>query len=276
MKHRTKFHTWIICILGLMFSLGFVLANVEFSKINVEAEATLGNRCDNRENLQPVQTPEKCKEAHEWLRRELSSYKRSKFIVAAGNGSDFRPATEKVLLVPGRDIEFAIIDIENKQKKNDTTSMLTYIVKFKIHSLSFAETNKVIEILHSEKFCPNLKEALLKNREFKKHLVKITKSTLPNVTRIAESNNYICRRQGCYLRKDYIEGREYEVYFKNNSDCIPCQKECEKDKNCGAVWCASEKDGKYKGHCVGWRTGKCLDDYSVFYDNHTQIVKRLG
>ena len=98
---------------------------------------------------------------------------------------EIRPATEKVLRVPGRDIEFAIIDIENKQKKNDTTSMLTYIVKFKIHSLSFAETNKVIEILHSEKFCPDLKEALLKNREFKKHLVKITKSTLPNVTRIA-------------------------------------------------------------------------------------------
>ena len=83
-----------------------------------------------------------------------------------------------------------------------------------------------------------------------------------------ESNKYICRRQGCSIRKDYIEGREYEVYFKNNSDCIACQKECEKDKNCGAVWCASEKDGKYKGHCVGWRTGKCLDDYSVFYDNH--------
>ena len=37
MKHKTKFHTWVICILGLMFSLGFVFANVEFSKINVEA-----------------------------------------------------------------------------------------------------------------------------------------------------------------------------------------------------------------------------------------------
>ena len=53
------------------------------------------------------------------------------------------------------------------------------------------------------------------------------------------------------------------MYFKNNSDCIPCQKECEKDENCGAVRCASE----YPGDCVGWRTGKCLDDYEVFYDN---------
>ena len=51
-------------------------------------EATIGNRCDKRENLQPVQTSERCEEAHEWLQRELSSYKRSKFIIAAGNGSD--------------------------------------------------------------------------------------------------------------------------------------------------------------------------------------------
>ena len=84
-----------------------------------------------------------------------------------------------------------------------------------------------------------------------------------------ESSKYICRRQGCYLRKDYVEGRDYEVYFKNNSDCIPCQKECEKDEKCGAVRCAQTKnDGKYPGDCVGWRTGKCLDDYEVFYDNH--------
>ena len=96
-----------------------------------------------------------------------------------------RPATEKVLRVPGRDIEYAIIEIENKQKKNDTATMLTYIVKFKIHSLSFVETNKVIETLQSEKFCPDLKEALLKNKEFKKHLVEIAKSMPPNVTKIA-------------------------------------------------------------------------------------------
>ena len=76
---------------------------------------------------------------------------------------EIRPATEKVLRVPGRDIEFAIIEIENKQKKNDTANMLTYTVKFKIHSLSFAETKKVLEILYSERFCPELKEALLKN-----------------------------------------------------------------------------------------------------------------
>ena len=51
-------------------------------------EATLGNRCDNLEKLQQVQTSERCKEAHEWLQRELPSYRGSKFIVAAGNGSD--------------------------------------------------------------------------------------------------------------------------------------------------------------------------------------------
>ena len=84
-----------------------------------------------------------------------------------------------------------------------------------------------------------------------------------------ESSKYICRRQGCYLRKDYVEGRDYEVYFKNNSDCIPCQKECEKDEKCGAVRCAHTKnDGKYPGDCVGWKTGICLDDYEVFYNNH--------
>ena len=37
MKHKTKFHTWIICILGLISSLGFVSANLEFSKIKMEA-----------------------------------------------------------------------------------------------------------------------------------------------------------------------------------------------------------------------------------------------
>ena len=51
-------------------------------------EATSGNRCENREKLHQVQTLERCKEAHEWLQRELPSYKGSKFIDAAGNGSD--------------------------------------------------------------------------------------------------------------------------------------------------------------------------------------------
>ena len=66
----------------------------------------------------------------------------------------------------------------------------------------------------------------------------------------------------------HIEGRDYEVYVKNNSNCIPCQKKCEKDEKCEAVWCGSKIDGtRYSGHCVGWRTGKCLDDYRVFYDD---------
>ena len=37
MKHKNEFHTWIICTLGLMFSLGFDSANVEFSKEKIEA-----------------------------------------------------------------------------------------------------------------------------------------------------------------------------------------------------------------------------------------------
>ena len=98
---------------------------------------------------------------------------------------EIRPVTANILNVTSRDIEFAIIEIENKQKKNDTASLLTYIVKFKIHSLSFVETNRVIKILHSEKFYSDLKEELLKNKEFKKYLVEITKSMLPKVTRIA-------------------------------------------------------------------------------------------
>ena len=81
-----------------------------------------------------------------------------------------------------------------------------------------------------------------------------------------ESNKFICRRQGCNLW-DHEEGEDYGIYIKNNSDCIPCQKKCEEDKKCGAVWCGSKKNyesEKDAGHCVWWRTGKCLDDYEVF------------
>ena len=81
-----------------------------------------------------------------------------------------------------------------------------------------------------------------------------------------ESNKFICRRQGCKLN-NHEEGKDYVIYIKNNSDCIPCQKKCEEDKKCGAVWCESKKNygwEKDAGHCVWWRTGKCLDDYDVF------------
>ena len=98
---------------------------------------------------------------------------------------EVKRATAIILHVPGRDIEMEIIEIENKQKKNDTASLLTFVVKSKIHSLNYVATNKVIKTLNSEKFYSDLKEALLKNKEFKKHLVKITKSMLPIVTRIA-------------------------------------------------------------------------------------------
>ena len=83
-----------------------------------------------------------------------------------------------------------------------------------------------------------------------------------------DSEKFICRRQGCQGKfNDYVEGVDYGIYIKNNSDCIPCQKKCEMDKNCGAVWCGSEKKMglKNSGNCVWWKTGKCLDDYEVIY-----------
>ena len=120
--------------------------------------------------------------------------------ISSNQQQKIRPATANILDVPGRDIELVFIEIENKQKKDNTASMLTYLAKFKIHSLNFVATKKVIKILHSEKFYSDLKEALLKNKEFQKDLVTITKSMPPNVTRIAgvfdlNLPNYYYRRR---------------------------------------------------------------------------------
>ena len=109
----------------------------------------------------------------------------SKDEISYDQQKEVKRASAIILHVPGRDIEMTITEIDNKQKKNDTASLLTFVVKSKIHSLSSVATNKAIRILNSEKFYSDLKESLLKNKEFKKHLVKITKSMLPNVTRIA-------------------------------------------------------------------------------------------
>ena len=67
-----------------------------------------------------------------------------------------RQSTANILNVPGRDIELGYIEMENEQKKNDTATMLTFLVKFKIHSLSFVVTKNVLKILYSEKFYSDL------------------------------------------------------------------------------------------------------------------------
>ena len=56
--------------------------------------------------------------------------------ISSNQQQKIRPATANILDVPGRDIELGFIKIENKQKKDNTASMLTYLAKFKIHSLN--------------------------------------------------------------------------------------------------------------------------------------------